>query len=178
MPDEGETVMGAIFGPLGAKIGLGVSLLLLLALSVQTARLSASQHHSKKVEAELVETKAAYAQFVGDVKAKTAEAQRLDAEHKAAVEATQDQRTQEVSRDYQKQLDALRARYAGSVQPKTSANRLSGSSAASVPSISSPASGSDATGATCGLSRFNAEANALQLNSLQGWIREQEAIPR
>lgn len=171
-------MIGAIFGPLGAKIGIGASLVLLIALGVQTARLSASHHHVGKLQTALGECQANHKQFVADVQAKTAEAQRLDAEHKAQVEATQDQRTQEVRGDYQRQLDALRARYAGSVRTGAPANGVSGGSAANVPSVPDTASGVDATAASCSLNEFNAEANALQLGSLQQWIRSQEAIPR
>lgn len=118
-------------------------------------------------------------QFVADVQAKTLEAQRLDAEHKATVETNQDKITKESSSDYQAQLAALRARYdALRVQPRTAQNSVSRGSGPPVPSIPEAASGSDAAGATCDLNKFNAEANALQLGGLQGWIREQEAIPR
>lgn len=156
-----------------AMIGAGVIIALFLAWVWRVNHLRA------EYKAALTACEANHKQFVADVTAKTLEAQRLDAEHKATVETNQDKITKESSSDYQAQLAALRARYdALRVQPKASTNSVGRGGSAPVPSLPEAASGSDAASATCDLNKFNAEANALQLGGLQGWIRDQEAIPR
>ena len=117
-----------------------------------------------------------HAQFVADVKAKTDEARRLDAEHKATVEAQQDKVSANASKDYQTELAALRARYDKlRAAPKADSGSRGGSA---VPVIPSTTSGPDVAAATAPLDGFACEANSLQLGGLQGWVRDQQAIPR
>src|SRR5688500_12077667 len=88
-------------------------------------------------------TKAAYAQFVDDVKAKTELARIQHAAKAARVDRDQERISKEVSGEYQEQLAALRARAdALRVQLAAKADtRRSGGSA--VPRVSTPAAGSD-----------------------------------
>ncbi len=117
-----------------------------------------------------------HAQFVADVKARTDEARRLDAEHKATVEATQDKVSEHASLDYQQQLNALRARYDKlRAAPKNDSGSRGGTT---MPVIPDTASGPDAAAAPAPLDGFACEANTLQLGGLQGWVRDQQAIAR
>lgn len=117
-----------------------------------------------------------HAQFVADVKARTDEARRLDAAHKATVEAQQDKVSANVSQDYQKQLADLRARYERlRVQPKADSG---GGGATAMPSIPDATGRPDAAAASAPLNEFACEANTLQLGGLQDWVRGVAAVPR
>ena len=126
-------------------------------------------------------TKAVYAQFVADVKAKTELARLQDAATKARVEREQDRITKEVSSDYQEQLAALRSRAdAMRVQLAAKANPGSGRGPA-VPSVPQPARGSDEAPGDTRLSleeRLIASEQALRLKALQDWNRAQASVPR
>lgn len=166
-------ILGLAGMRLWGAIGAAVVVALFVAWAFRVNSLRATHLEERRA------CEANHKQFVADVQAKTLEAQRLDAEHKATVETNQDKITKESSSDYQAQLAALRARYDSlRVQSKAPANGISRGSSAPVPSVPETASGPDAAGAACDLNKFNAEANALQLGGLQNWVRDQEAIPR
>lgn len=130
------------------------------------------QRHSAKLETRLVQTQAEYDQFALKVKAKadefTAKATQLARE----TETRQNEISQEVSRDYQTRLADLRARYnrlrseAGANPRSPGKDDLSGAS----PSPIGPDAGSPPDLYAC-------EANTLQLEMLQKWIRDQGMAP-
>lgn len=166
--------MGAIFGPLGAKIGIGASLILLLLLSVQTARLSASQHHSKKVETQLVECQANHKQFVADTVAKTAEAQRLDAEHKAQVEAAQEQVRSENDAQIRQRIAAAVA--AVRVRNASAQNHSGGSGAKNLPSTGQTAVGFNGTSEIALMDEDDQSICSENTVKAQGWKDWNEAV--
>lgn len=96
-----------LLSPIGAKVGFGLSAILLLAVIALKLSLAHEQRHSAKLRTALAEVTAAYDQFRADVSAKTEAARLADAANKARVEASQNTIKQEASNDYQ----ALRTRY-------------------------------------------------------------------
>lgn len=75
---------------LSAKVGLWLPMLLLIALGIQTARFSASRHHSTKVEKQLADKTTEFENFKLEVISKTALAKAQDAANAARVEAAQE----------------------------------------------------------------------------------------
>jgi hypothetical protein len=123
----------------------------------------------------------AFRETVANVRAKTAQAKADDAAHALKVERDQVNRTQEVSSEYQARLAALRSRY-DALRVRTGASQVGlgnprRGGTAPVPGVPDPAGGPDAATAP-GDFQFNAEANAIQLQELQRWVREQQAVPR
>jgi hypothetical protein len=164
---------------LSIKTGLWLPLALGLALCLSYGLLRAEKHHSAKVETRLHQTESAYAQFQADVRSKTALAQAQDAANAARVEAAQSKATQEVSDDYQTQLAALRARYnALSLRAGKTGSDSGRGGKANLPVVSDPASGVDGAASSAPVNEFNAEANALQLKALQGWVSSVSSIDR
>ena len=164
---------GAFLGPLGAKIGFGLSAVLLVVIGVLWLLYGAEKRHSQKEEA-------AYAQFVADVKAKTELARISDAANKARVERDQIQVTQEISSDYQNDLAALRRRYDERLRLNAKANPGSGRSP-SVPGVPGAAVRPDETSGEAGLPLADAliaSEQAVQLKALQEWVRGQASVPR
>lgn len=159
------------FTSLGMKImgglqilSLGFIVFLLLAKAGETRR-------ADKLQVRVTETQAAFDKTVSDYRRVRAEQKAKDAEHARKVEAAQAKTSQEVSNDYQKRLADLRARYDRLRTGASSPNPGSGGSSP-VPSLPSTAGRSDDPTA------FNCEADAIQLDSLQQWLRDQLAIPR
>jgi hypothetical protein len=123
----------------------------------------------------------AFRETVANVRRVTAQAQADDAAHALKVERDQANRTQEVSSEYQARLADLRSRY-DALRLRTGAPEIrlgnpGGSAAAPVPGLPNPAGRPDAAPAPGDL-QFNAEANAIQLEELQRWVRDQAGVPR
>ncbi len=130
---------------------------------------------------QLEATKAAYAQFVADVKAKTELARISDAANKARVERDQIQVTQEISSDYQNDLAALRRRYDERVRAAAAKANPGGSGIPAVPGVPGTAAGPDGSAPEAGLPLADAliaSEQAVQLKALQEWVRGQAAVPR
>ena len=89
--------------PMFVKLGGGAIVALLVLVGIQSWRLST------KTE-QLEDTRAAFTKFQDDVRLATEQARRRDAENVARVQREQSVITEEVSREYQADLAALRAR--------------------------------------------------------------------
>jgi hypothetical protein len=96
-------------------------------------------HLRGQYKAALAACEANHKQFVADVQAKTAEAQRLDAEHKAQVETNQDKITKEENSASTDRIE--RYRTAARVQPVAAKANPSRSGTAPVPKPTEAASG-------------------------------------
>jgi hypothetical protein len=158
--------------------GLGC-LILGFMLHQSQGQTRAANGRSAAWEALFHKEQSAFRETIANVRRATAQAKADDAAHALKVERDQTNRTQEVSSEYQARLADLRRRYdALRMQPgpaKVGLGNSGGGGAAPVPGLPEPAGGPDAAAAP---DRFNAEANALQLEELQRWIREQQAVPR
>lgn len=124
----------------------------------------------------------------------SAEAQRQAAANVARVEAEQAAITQEIVDDYQARLAAVRARFASAGLDRlrrdpASGSDLGGSGPAGLSGAGSSARGADAATAQAGLpaacaapwltpeDALIATEQALQLDALIGWVRQQSAVP-
>lgn len=120
--------------------------------------------------------------FAARVKAKAEEISRRFADYSRRVEADQNRVSQEVSRDYQIRLAELRAYYdrllrerangAGSGRPGATPG---------LPRLPDAPGGTDGAAGADGLSlaeRLLASEQALRLQFLQQWVREQAAVVR
>lgn len=124
----------------------------------------------------------AFRQTVANVRSAVAAAKKANEDNVTRIETEQDTKTQEVSREYQARLADLRRRYdAGRLRSDTAAQggRAPDGAAGTVQGsrVSHPSGGPDASASARDL-QFNAEANAIQLEELQKWIRDQQAIKR
>lgn len=130
-------------------------------------------------EALFHKEQSAFRETVANVRRATAQAKADDAAHALKVEREQVNRTEERSNEYQTRLADLRRRYdALRVQQRPAPVRLSsasGSGTAPVPRVPDSTGGPDAAPE---VDPFACEANTLQLEELQRWIRDQQAIPR
>lgn len=104
-----------------------------------------------------------------------AEAARVRADFEARArhtEADQNRVSQEVSHDYQARLAALRADYERRLRSRPGGSGQPGPPG--VPAVPGGAGGSDDP--TAPVDPFACRANSLQLDFLQRWVREQQAI--
>lgn len=111
------------------------------------------------------------------IAAKTAEAANEDMRHARDIEQARGQITNEVSNAYQKRLAGLRARYDSlRAAPENPAGCGAGTD---LPSLPDPAGGPDAAAAPDRLpcpTALIATEQAMQLEALQAWLREQQAV--
>jgi hypothetical protein len=108
-----------------------------------------------------------------------AEAARVRAEFEARarrVEADQSRINQEVSREYQARLAALRADYERRLRPQFASSGRPGTPG--MPALPRPARGPDGPAAAGPIDEFACEANTLQLDFLQRWVRAQASVDR
>jgi multidrug resistance efflux pump len=75
----------SLFAQLGTRIFGGLSIVLLIAMGLQTARLSACHRHGEKVEAQLADANATIRQF-------QATGERIEADRAEAVKAAKAER--------------------------------------------------------------------------------------
>lgn len=156
--------------------GLGF---LILGIMLLSARADSRHWHKESdryaglYHAEQVAHKATVANYLAA--AELARAQ--DQANKARVERDQAVISQEVSHDYQERLAALRARYDAlrvRGQRSEAAADPGASGDAAMPEAGPAPGGPDGTAA---LDPFACEANTLQLDALQTWVRQQAAVP-
>lgn len=152
------------------------------ALALALAWHSALNWHRHKIERMLHHADATgYARAMGQVAIATAKARKLDADHKASVEAAQQKITERTDHDYQVRLAAARAT-AERLRHVAEARRDPGSGrSAPVPGVPDPAGVADGAAPQGGLSvddALTATEQAIQLDELQKWIRGQTAVPR
>lgn len=174
-------MIARLFAPVAMKVAaglqilsLGVIVFLLLAKAGETRR-------ADKWQLRATETQAAFDKTVAEVRRVRAEQKAADEAHARKVEQAQAETSQEVANDYQKRLSELRARYdalrLSKGAPAADPRRAGGEN---LPGVSTPSRGVDGP-APPGLSLsdiFTCESQAIQLDELQRWIREQLAIPR
>lgn len=132
--------------------------------------------------AELRAAIALYDQLAADVRAKTAEAEAADRQHKAAVEADQDKVTNDHDKDLRSQLADARAR------ADDLSRRLRGASQADpgggegthLPGAADAAGGADGARSAAVVASDNAACaeNAVKAQGWLDWWREVSAIPR
>lgn len=122
----------------------------------------------------------AFRETIANVRRATAQAKADDAAHALKVERAQVARTQERSSEYQTRLADLRRRYDNALRLRAGAAKIGlgnpgrgGTAPVSV--LPDAAGGPDAAAAP---DPFACEANSLQLEELQRWIRDQVAVPR
>lgn len=162
--------------PLAARIGLGIIGLLLIFVAIQTYRVSTAQRGEERAVAALKAERAAHVLFAERVRAKAEEISRRFADNARRVEADQERVSQEVSRDYQIRLAALRAEYERRLRHSPGgANPGGARPAPGVPAVPGPAGGADGAAAAFD---FACRANTLTLEFLQEWVRRQVAVPR
>jgi hypothetical protein len=157
-------LMLAALGPLLRNwrlIGVG---LLLLAIGVQTFRLNLSE---RTVERQRLEHRL----FAARVEAKANQIRADFLAYKALVEGRQTQITQEVSREYQERLAALRADYERRLRDSAGPGDRPVGPAPGVSPL--PGAPGRPDGPAAPVEEFACEANTLQLEFLQRWVREQ-----
>jgi hypothetical protein len=152
-------------------IGLGIALMLTrstLANTKQDRDHWAGLFHQEK---------AAFAGTVANYRAAQKVAEDRDRAHAARVEADQRKVNQEKSHEYQARLDALRARFERVRHGEGGQADRGSAGTAGVPGVPGSSERFDGAAAPGDL-QFNAEANAIQLEELQRWVREQAGIRR
>lgn len=110
--------------------------------------------------------------FAARVEAKAERIRANFIEYKARIEARQRTVTQEVSREYQIALDALRRDYERRL--RNGAGSAGDRSSGPAPSVSGvPPAPAGPDGPAASVDEWAARANTLQLEFLQRWVREQ-----
>jgi hypothetical protein len=114
--------------------------------------------------------------FAERVRAKAEEITRRFIEHARRVERDQNRVTQEVSREYQARLAALRADYELRLRPSPGPGP-GGPGRPQVPGLPDAPGRPDGAAPAAGF-EFACRANSLQLEYLQAWIRQQMKVER
>jgi hypothetical protein len=154
---------------------------LLIALGVTRHSLASTKRDLAACNKHGAEVQAAYDQFAADVRAKTAQAKAADAAHAAAVLAQQKSISERTVDDYKAQIAAVRERAARIVRSGSNAPATNSSSGGNprVPSSSQGAGRTDGATPEDRLSDSDAliaTEQAIQLQALQQWVREQEGV--
>lgn len=129
---------------------------------------------------ELAACQTNHAQFVADVKAKTDEARRIDAAHKAEVERNQNKISQESDHDIRKQIAAAVAAARSRVQSAPAAHP-SGSGSPAVPSTPVAAvnpAGADQAAIVPAADLTTCATNTVLAEGWQSWWKGVAAVPR
>ena len=127
--------------------------------------------------AALAAERQAHQLFAERVRAKAEEISRRFAEHARRVERDQNRVTQEVSREYQIRLAALRADYERRLRPPAGGAHPGGPGRPPVPGLPGATGGPDGAAPAPDFD-FACRANSLQLEYLQAWIRQQMTVER
>jgi hypothetical protein len=180
---------------------------LLIAAGVLWIGKEAAERNVQRIDAELAQTRRDMEAERERVRSRTALARAEDAAHAARVEREQADISKEVTNDYQKQLADLRRRYdALRLQPGGAAADPGGRGDAAVSGLSNSARGADgaagqdefsavvssrqlmptASGSHCTAGQCSvpladllmASEQALRLEALQTWLREQVQVER
>lgn len=176
-------MLGKFFAPLGMKIFAGVSLALLIGVTVQTVRVEHWKKVAQVLRIDLVKVKAEKeAEIAKHQATKRAyreaqeEAARLEAERLARVTNQQEAISNDRVQIYQRRLaDARRIAEQLRRQGGASSGRATGSDAMSA--LPDTAGGAD--GASPVLSadeRLIAQKQAIQLDELQNWVTDQTRV--
>lgn len=153
-------------------VALGAAILVALLVAYVWRIDSLRAAHKRDYEA----CKAAYAQFVADVKAKTELARLSDAKHKAEVEAAQEKERA----DHEAEIQHLRADYSQRVRDYAKAHPGSRAGASLPRPANAPSSPAPASAETI-VPVADLEicaANTALAESWQSWWKEVAVIPR
>jgi uncharacterized protein YfcZ (UPF0381/DUF406 family) len=114
--------------------------------------------------------------FAERVRAKAEEIRARFIEHARRVERNQNRVSQEVSREYQARLIALRADYERRLRPRPGQG-AGGAGGPALPGLPGAPGGPDGA-APAARFEFACRANSLQLEYLQAWLRQQMEVDR
>lgn len=156
----------------GARVAISIAIVVGLVAALLLTRATLAG-----VKGKLAAEQAAHQLTVAGYRKAAAEAAAQDRANALRVEREQKEITDAVSTDYQAKLAALRVRY-DSMLAKAPANPRGGG-IARVPETSPAAGRPDAAAADHGFSldaRLIASEQALQLQALQEWVRQQAAV--
>lgn len=135
-----------------------------------------------KWQAKAGQEAAAHKLTQADYRRVRAEQTAADAQHAREVEQAQAKISSEVSSEFQKQIANLRHRYDTlRVRAGAAAAHPGGGGPADMSGLPDPAGRPDAAAREEGLSgldRFTCSGQAYQLEALQDWLKEQQAIVR
>jgi len=159
-----------LYGAIGAAVV--VALFLAWVWRIDSLRASYKQ--------ELAACRTNHAQFVADVKAKTDEARRLDAAHKAEVERNQNKVSEESDHEIRAKIAAAVAAARSRMQPAPAAHPSSGGSPpvsrAPIPTGSPAGAGQEAVVPAEDLT--TCATNTVLAEGWQSWWKGVAAIPR
>ncbi len=166
---------------LKARVLPVATLLLVAALifaGVQTYRVGALKAVVADIEKKLKGVREEYAVFRARIVDRTADALLADRANAQSAVAAQVQITEERTDAYRSRIDALSARVAG-LREQSRGGVSGGRGSASVPATSATASGVDGAARGDGFSlelRAAATAQAIRLDELQKWVRQQGQV--
>ncbi len=152
-----------------AVLGAAAVALLAVLLAIRTGQRDDAR---AALERERLEHKL----FAERVRAKAEEIRARFIDHARRVERNQNRVTQEVSREYQERLAALRADYERRLRASGGANP-GGPGRPQVPGLPD-APGRPDGAAPAARFEFACRANSLQLEYLQAWLRQQMKVAR
>lgn len=156
---------------------------LLAALAAQTARiegflwLDGYKASLAASERRTAAEHAAHVQTIRNYRTAQKQAEVEEAKRLARVKGEQERISENVSQDYARELDALRARY---VRLRTQARTAGGASGGvAVPALPGAPGGPDAAPGSDGLLAIllAADENTLKLTKLQDWVARQTGVP-
>jgi len=157
---------------------VGVFVALLLAIGVQTWRVSSLKADVETARDKTAATQAAFDTTVANYRAAAERARAADAANVARVKAEQDTITKEIVDDFQTRLADARAR-AERLRTAAAATDSSGGRDAPVPAPSAATGGTGQATGQGGLSGADAliaTENSLQLMALIDWVEAQSRV--
>jgi hypothetical protein len=168
------------FSSLTAKIFGGLAVVLLVVTAVQTVRVERLKHavsvlriDLSKVKAERDAERANHKATKDAYRAAQAEAERLEAERLARIQAKQKEVNDALRNDYNSRIAAVRLR------AKAGAGADGAADCEPVPGNADAAPGITSAPLDCGLSqdeRLIATEQAIRLEELQRWVTEQAKV--
>lgn len=172
--------MKNLFAPLAMKVAGGIVVALLVTIGLLSWQLSDTRGKLEDKRNELASEQAAHKQTATNFRLATAEAERRQAEKVARVEAEQKAITERTVDEYQDRIAAVRERYDRLVREagKTGSNPRP-AQGVQVPQASGASAGADGGAAQDRLPPADAliaTEQALQLQALIQWVREQTGV--
>ena len=150
-----------------AVLGLAAAAILAALLAIRTGQ-------RDDARAALAAERQAHALFAERVRARAEQIRADFTAYARRVERDRVHISQEVSNDYQTRLAALRADHDRRLRAPTARAHPGGAGGAGLPRLPDPARRPDA--AAPGVDAFACEANSLQLDFLQRWLRQQQGV--
>lgn len=164
---------------------IGFGLVVAVLASLLLIEKGRSRHWEKKywnAEQRVANEADAHRGTVENYRAAAEQARRADLENKARVEAEQRAINERVSNEYESRLAAARATAERLRREAATRANQSGAGTASVPGVSHAAGQPDGAAADHGFlgidERLTATEQAIQLDALQKWVREQAGVKR